>query len=389
MWFAATPAAVASRAAGVVETATSDPLVAGGLFVAVLVLGLGGWAGYRRFNRTPGERFLRALRYPDEVAVLLHPNPDPDAMASGMAVAQLCRHAGVDATLQFPGEIRHQENRAFRTVLDLDVEQIETAGDLAADTVVLVDHNTPRGFQGSQGVEPYAVVDHHPGNGTGSAFTDIRTDYGACATIFAEYFDDLDATVGNGNGDGVSLPPFTATGMVYGIQADTNHLTKGCSAAEFAASSYLYPGVNEDLLDRIANPQVPREVLKTKAKAIHEVDVDGPFGVCDLGAIPNVDAIPQAADELMHLEGVSAVVVYGEKDGTIHMSGRSRDDRLHMGEALRTVVADIPMAEAGGHARMGGGQISKDHMEGLGPSKGVSRDQFKQRLFDALAGERS
>jgi len=100
-----------------------------------------------------------------------------------------------------------------------------------------------------------------------------------------------------------------------------------------------------------------------------------------------VDAIPQAADELTSLEGVTAVVVYGEHEGTLHLSGRSRDDRVHMGEALRAVVGDIPMANAGGHARMGGGQVSVEHMQGIGPSDGISRREFTDRLFGALDGD--
>ncbi len=46
------------------------------------------------------------------------------------------------------------------------------------------------------------------------------------------------------------------------------------------------------------------------------------------------------------------------------------------------------MANAGGHARMGGGQVSVDHMEGIGPSDGITRAEFEERLFSALAGER-
>jgi nanoRNase/pAp phosphatase (c-di-AMP/oligoRNAs hydrolase) len=111
------------------------------------------------------------------------------------------------------------------------------------------------------------------------------------------------------------------------------------------------------------------------------------FAISDVGTVSNVDAIPQAADELLRLEGVTAVVVLGDKDGQIHLSGRSRDDRVHMGKSLRAVVEDVPMASAGGHARMGGGQLSLDHMEGLGPSNGLTRDQFKDRLFTALNGD--
>ena len=145
-------------------------------------------------------------------------------MASAMAASALAEDAGVTTTIQYPGQIRHQENRAFQTVLDQNFEQIETAGDLADGPVVLVDHNEARGFPGADGIDPIAVVDHHPGEGEGESFTDVRDDYGACATIFSEYFDDLGWEPSH---DERTLTPILATGMLYGIQSDTNHLTNG------------------------------------------------------------------------------------------------------------------------------------------------------------------
>jgi nanoRNase/pAp phosphatase (c-di-AMP/oligoRNAs hydrolase) len=362
-----------------------QPLVVLAVAVAVVVLGGVGWWVLRRLRRTPGDRFRRLLAQHDAITVLMHPNPDPDAMASAMAATALAEDAGTDATIQYPGQIRHQENRAFQTVLDQNFERIETAGDLAKGSVVLVDHNEPRGFPGADGVDPIAVVDHHPGDGQGESFTDVRSDHGACATIFAEYFEGLGWTPNN-NGE-QSLTPVVATGMMYGIQSDTNHLTKGCSPDEFEAASYLYQGIDEDVLDRVANPEVDAEVLEVKARAITNRDVRNAFAVSDVDEVGNVDAIPQAADELLRLEGVTAIVVLGTCDGTLHLSGRSRDDRVHMGKALKAAVEDIPMAEAGGHARMGGGQLSVDHMEGIGPGDGVSFEEFTDRLFEAMTGE--
>ncbi|PSP88623.1 RNA-binding protein, partial [Halobacteriales archaeon QH_8_68_33] len=81
-----------------------------------------------------------------------------------------------------------------------------------------------------------------------------------------------------------------------------------------------------------------------------------------------------------------AVVVVGCKSDTLHLSGRSRDDRVHMGKTLEGVVDDIPMANAGGHARMGGGQLSVKHMAGLGPGEGVDRTDLRERIFDAMVG---
>jgi len=372
-------------APGVVGGVPTDPGVVAGAALALAALSLLVYGLYVRIVRSPATELRAALSDTDEVAILTHPNPDPDAMASALGVSFLADSVDTDATIQFPGEIRHQENRAFRTVLDLDMEQIDERSEIAADDVVLVDHNVARGFEGAGGVEPYAVVDHHPGDGTGERVTDVRPDYGACATILAEYLETLDVSVGE-NGD-AALPDDIATGMVFGIQSDTDRLTRGCSTAEFDAASYLYPGIDEDRLDRIANPQVAEEVLLTKARAVQAKEVRGSFSVCDLESVPNVDAIPQAADELMQLEGVTAVVVFGEVEGTLHLSGRSRDDRVHMGNAVRSVVEEIPMADGGGHARMAGGQVSLDHMEGIGPSEGLTREEFVDRLFAAMAGE--
>ncbi|RQG88949.1 bifunctional oligoribonuclease/PAP phosphatase NrnA [Natrarchaeobius halalkaliphilus] len=384
-------AGTSSFEAGVDTLQSLDPLVLSLLILAIVAVLLGGWWLVRWFRRPAGVRLQRLLSSYDEVAVLMHPNPDPDAMACAMGVAAIADSVDTETTLQYSGEIRHQENRAFRTVLELDLENVESSSELAADAVVLVDHNTARGFTGAQTIEPVAVVDHHPGNGTGTKFTDVRTEYGAASTIFVEYVGEIGATKvtdDEDTGSGLTLSPELATGLLYGIQADTNHLTNGCSNAEFDAAAYLFDAIDEDLLERIANPQVSDDVLQIKATAITEKRVEGSFAICDVGLISNVDAIPQAADELMHLEGVTAVVVYGESDGTIHLSGRSRDDRVHMGETLRHAVSDIPMANAGGHARMGGGQLSVDHMRGIGPSDGIDRTEFEERLFSALSGER-
>ena len=373
--------------------ALSNPEVAAAVVVGAAALVAGLYA-IRQFTRPRGARFLEALSELDEVAVLLHPNPDPDAMATGMGVASLAEQVDTDAYLQYAGQIRHQENRAFRTVLDVDIETIDHVSDVAAEHVVLVDHNEPRGFAGADSVLPFAVVDHHPGEGGGGTFTDVRTDYGAASSIVGEYFDDLGAEPvppakhESEVGTDYTVPSTVATGLLYGILTDTNRLTAGCSAADFAAAGYIHPGVDEDLLDRVANPEVSTEVLELKARAIAGRDVRGPFAVSDVGRLSNVDAIPQAADELVQLEGVTAVVVLGESDGTIHLSGRSRDDRVHMGDTLDTAVSVLREGSAGGHARMGGGQLSiREGAIETVAGETVPRDGLRERLFDAMSGE--
>jgi nanoRNase/pAp phosphatase (c-di-AMP/oligoRNAs hydrolase) len=376
-----------------VVLANSEVVVA--LVVGILTLIFSLYA-LHRLRRPMGSRFREALANRDELTVLMHPNPDPDAMAAAIGVACLAEQVDTDATLQFTGQIRHQENRAFRTVLDLDLDCIDHVSDLAAEHVVLVDHNTPRGFAGASAVLPFAVVDHHPGEGAGEEYTDVRTDYGSCSSIVAEYFEDIGAKPVPPDQHAseidaeYTLPSTVATGLLYGILTDTKHLTSGSAAADFRACSYLSAGVDEDLLDRIANPQVSAEVLEIKARAIAGRQIEGSFAVSDVGQLSNVDAIPQAADELIQLEGITAVVVCGEREGTVYLSGRSRDDRVHMGRALEAAVEEVPNSSAGGHARMGGGQIQERIAlpnGGEEQTESVARPELIDRLFRSMSGD--
>ncbi|ESS09892.1 MAG: exopolyphosphatase-related protein [uncultured archaeon A07HN63] len=373
----------------------SRPLV---VAAALALLGIGvAVVAYWWLRTTRGEAFVDLVSEWDEAVVLMHPNPDPDAMAAAMAISTLGEQFDTDIGINYPGQIRHQENRAFRTVLDLDIDPIDHVTELAAENVILVDHNTPRGFEGCDGILPAAVVDHHPGEGEGEAFTDVRTEYGACSSIVAEYYDEIGAEPVPADqhaseiGGDLALPSAVATGLLYGILADTKQLTVGAAAADFEAASYLQPGVDEDNLDRIANPEVDAEVLEVKARAIAGRQTEGSFAVSDVGTVDNADAIPQAADEIIRLEGITAAVVCGEREGTIHLSGRSRDDRVHMGRALEQVTDELPNASAGGHARMGGGQIASQPQlsDGGKPASEpeIPRDRLVDRLFASLSGD--
>ena len=377
---------VATLAGRLLDQLLQQPLLAAAIVLAA-ALGLATLLYLvRRLTRTDGDRFVAAVADCRAVSVLMHPNPDPDAMASALAAAALAESAGTDATIQYAGRIRHPENRAFETVLACEFDRIVTDLDLAADRVVLVDHNEPRGFTGADGLDPYAVVDHHPGDGEGLAFTDVRPDRGSCASILTEYLREQGYSSRGGDRP---LPSRLATALLYGIQSDTTSFTRGCTPAEFDAAAFLLPAADADSLDRIANPQVDGETLDVKATAIQRRHVDGSFLVSHVGHLDNTDALPTAVEELVRLEGVTAAVVTGERNGTLHASGRSRDDRVHMGKTLDAALETFPDATAGGHARMGGGQVPVPD-GGTLALDAVGDDAPKvleDRLFAAMSGE--
>lgn len=349
---------------------------------AVLLVGVAAWIALH-LRRTPADRFVQALEPYDSVDVLLHPNPDPDAMACGFAAATIARSNGIDTRIVYPGQLRHDENRAFRTVLGLDLVRFADADDIRERPVVLVDHGSPRGFSASIQLEIVAVVDHHDDPPVTAEHVDVRSHYGACSSIFWEYLDDLGG-VPEGETGSLVITTELATALAYGIQTDTNGLTRGVTPNEVAALEGLHDLVDATALERIANPPVEPAVLEAKATAIANRETIGPYCVSDLGEIESADATAITAEELVTLEGVTAAVTIGELDGTLHFSGRSIDDRVHMGEALERSMEPVPSASAGGHARMGGAQASLDALDGIGPNTGLEREELPHRLVAAL-----
>jgi hypothetical protein len=112
------------------QAVTESPeLVAVSVLLAAALV-IAGWLVVILLRKTPGEQFQRVLQEVGEVAVLMHPNPDPDAMSCALAVQELARNRGTEAGIYYPGQIRHHENRAFETVLDVDFEHIEQAKEI-------------------------------------------------------------------------------------------------------------------------------------------------------------------------------------------------------------------------------------------------------------------
>ena len=112
--------------AGVVSAVTtvieSRPLLVG--IALVIAAGLV-VAVYRWLRTTPGERFIELVAAREAAVVLMHPNPDPDAIAAAVGVSSLGEQIDTEMTIQYPCQILHQENLSFRTVLELDIHAID------------------------------------------------------------------------------------------------------------------------------------------------------------------------------------------------------------------------------------------------------------------------
>jgi len=290
------------------------------------------------------------------LAVVAHDNPDPDAIASAVALGELAERTGCTVTICYYGDISHQENRAFVNLLEYDLENLE-AGDTEAleafDGFALVDHSRPGvNDQLPEELPIDVVIDHHPPRLPVEArYVDLRSGVGATSTLLVDYFERLD----------VEIPPRIATGLLFGIRVDTKDFRREVSAEDFQAAANLVSQADMEALQRIEEPSISPETLRVIGWAISNRQEEGAVLLSCVGKLSHRDALAQAADQLLDLEGVQATMVYGVKDGTIYASARARGADVDLGEVLRDAFGQI--GSAGGHADMAGAQIALGVLE--------------------------
>jgi len=329
------------------------------------------------------QRTLRNIE--GTLGVFCHDNPDPDAIASGVTLRELAAAVGVDATVCYFGEISHQENRAFVNLLDLELKQLtaETFEPAEFDAYALVDHTRPGvNDQLPPDLSIDIVIDHHPEREPVDVrFEDRRPALGATSTMLADYYRWL----------GLDPTETVATALLYGIRVDTRNFGRELTEADVTATAYLLEWADGDVLEQIESPSMTADTLDTIARAIkRRVRADTVVASCVRG-IHDRDALAQAADELLKLDGIATSMVFGFLDGTIYVSARSQGSDVDIGETLRMAFGKI--GSAGGHVDMAGAQLPMGILGAVESGEAVENAQAAleetiiDRFFEVLGVE--
>ena len=285
-----------------------------------------------------------------EINIVCHNNPDPDCLASALALGRIAADAGIDERyILYSGDISHQQNRAFVNLLDIELEPFAdaTLQDRPPDSLLaFVDHSTPGQNNPVAPDTPVdIVIDHHPAEDVAGRYVDVREELGAAATILTEYIRTLD----------VELDAKLATALMFAIRSDTLDFLRGATTAEYEAAAYLHTHVDQELIRQLATPSVTGGTLEAISASIDNRRTIGAVLISHVGRTSERDALPQAVDYLVRLEGVETAIVFGIVDDTIHLSARSPDARVHVGDVLRKAFEDV--GSGGGHHDVAGGQI--------------------------------
>jgi nanoRNase/pAp phosphatase (c-di-AMP/oligoRNAs hydrolase) len=287
------------------------------------------------------------------LGIITHKNPDPDAIASAMALAEIARAANpktLTSRIFYDGTIGHQENRTFVNLLDIKMEHLTPDALSQCTYLAMVDCPGPGA---NNDVPPQTkidiIIDHHHrdakfGEAAGS-FSDIRPGAGSTASIMTQYLQELD----------VPVDRRVATALLYGIRTDTREFRRNVTPQDLSYAGFLLPLTDAGLLDKIMSPSMSQETLDVIGTAITKRKIQSGYLFANVGYVMNRDALPQAADLLITLEGVNTALVYGITDTAIVISARNRDVRLHIGNALAEAFGEI--GDAGGHPNMAGATL--------------------------------
>ncbi|MBX6315385.1 MAG: DHH family phosphoesterase, partial [Isosphaeraceae bacterium] len=196
--------------------------------------------------------FLQTLAPFQEVVLVSHVNPDPDALASMLGLEALIRQRlpGKPVTLTVDGMIARAENQAMVELLKIPLVPIGRIVTSPETAVVMVDSQPHTGRRASEAAVPVAVLDHHetPGNLAGVRFCDIRPNVGATSTIVTGYLLEQE----------LSVSRRLATALLYGIDSETSGYPREAGPMDDGALVWLFPRADKDLLARIRHPKLPQ-----------------------------------------------------------------------------------------------------------------------------------
>ncbi|HEY3380506.1 MAG TPA: DHH family phosphoesterase [Vicinamibacterales bacterium] len=293
----------------------------------------------RSLTRARVQQYQRYFSDADRVLILLHNDPDPDAMASGLALRNILRRTKATAILGTLQGVTRPENLRMANLLDIQVEAITPASLGEFERIAMVDVQ-PHYF-GELLDRVDLVIDHHPPQpGYSAVFKDIRADYGSTSTILTEHLRAVD----------VSISERTATALLYAIKSDTLFFNRQANRVDLEAFSFLYPLADATLIRKMEGSEITLERLEYVMKALESGGVDEQVFCTFMGVTPREDLIAYVADFFLQLEDIKWTIVAGIVNQMLVLSIRNLGYSRNAGEFARKYFASL--GNAGGHRAM-------------------------------------
>jgi nanoRNase/pAp phosphatase (c-di-AMP/oligoRNAs hydrolase) len=290
----------------------------------------------RSMTRAKVQQYQRYFADADRVLILLHHDPDPDALASGLALRNILRRTKTTAIIGAMQGVTRPENLRMANLLDIQVEPITPEALASYERLATVDVQ-PHYFGGLLD-RADLVIDHHPEQpGYSAVFKDIRPDYGSTSTILTEHLRAVD----------VNISERTATAMLYAIKSDTLFFSRHTNRSDLEAFTFLYPLADAALIRKMEGAEINMERLQHVLRAAQTGAMKNQVFSAFMGEVAREDFITYTADFFLQLEDTKWTILSGVVGDTLIISVRNLGYSRNAGEFVKKHFAEL--GSAGGH----------------------------------------
>jgi nanoRNase/pAp phosphatase (c-di-AMP/oligoRNAs hydrolase) len=306
----------------------------------------------RRSRGKPKARqLLRLLADKKKILITTHDHPDPDALASCLALCTLLtsRLPGASINVSFKGGSGGGLNEAFGKLTDLQPLPWDESALPGYDTIILLDTqptfaNNPLPAE----IVPAVVIDHHRGGRRPPkcGFCDIRPEVGAVSSMVFSYFMELEEKIS---------PDLGAT-LLFAIESDLAGAAGQPGELDNIALSNLTLIADTRKLYKMRYLDLPQNFFISYAQGLSNAVYYDHAVISHLDTVPSPERPAVIADFLLRFDQAKWALVTGVLGSTLMMSLRTYPGgKMSAAELMRRLVRGL--GEGGGHRSKAGGGI--------------------------------
>jgi len=294
-------------------------------------------------------RFYAQFAGDDHVLVLI--NADPDAIACAMAVKRLLWRKVASVTLSNINIIKRPDNIAMIRLIGTPLIHVKKIKANQYTRFVIVD-SQPAHNELFQQFDYDVIIDHHPKTDSDAPFRDVRSDYGANASILTEYL------------KAAKIKPSAklATALFLGIKTDTHDFERQTLLEDIRAFQFLFRYANMHLVRRIELADLTPDFLEYFEIALRTRRIRKQHAFIHLGQVKNPDICVIIADFFMRLNNVNWSIVSGCYQNSLVIIFRNDGIRKNAGKLAKQSFGAF--GSAGGHKSVARAEIPVGNLEG-------------------------
>jgi nanoRNase/pAp phosphatase (c-di-AMP/oligoRNAs hydrolase) len=296
----------------------------------------------------------KLMQNSEHLLIIVHTNPDPDAIASAFALQYLMNSRyGMDTSIGYSGNIGRAENQAMIKELNIYMKQLSRINWQKYDRIAMVDTQPGSGNNVLPAdIKCHLVLDHHPVNRkVKSVLSYIDPDLGVLATMLIEWLKTLE----------LDMSSDLATALVYAINSESQNLKREVNQRDIEAYLYVYMRANLRKLAHIVMPPLPREYFLSVSRTLQKAKTYRNLIRAHLGDITSAEIVPEMADFLVRHERISWSLCTGRFKDKLIISIRARTPKAQAGKLMLSLVRNSKTV--GGHDTYAGGFLDISDMK--------------------------